>query len=166
MHTFDFNISHMPPPLRGLYYAWTSATSNGKSGNLNKLSLSPLSRDLDRLILTEVFRDCQGEIADFQFLYVSTAYGKSMADTVCGKRLSHLSDKGPDTEIWAAYTAIANRPDPMFGSLPYVGPLPGCTRTQELFLPTHDPDSNIEYIMNGVLLLDPVDTLKAQLDHT
>jgi hypothetical protein len=165
MHTFDFNISHMPPPLRGLYFAWSSATANGKGGNLNKLTLSPLSRDLDRLILTEVFRDPQGEITDFQFLYVSTAYGKAMGESVCGKRLSALSGKGPATEIWEAYRTIANRPEPMFVSLPYVGPLPGCSRTQELFLPAHDPETNVEYIMNGVLLSDPVDSLKAQLEH-
>lgn len=70
-----------------------------------------------------------------------------------GKRLSDLPGKGPGSEIWAAYEALATGQRPLLLRLPYKGPGAGIAETIEILLPLrHDEGTarDPQYVLSGV----------------
>ena len=153
MHTPLTSISGMTTRLRSLYYHWLTACDGDLPPRLSEIDLHRVNNGMDCLVLTEILRDAHCKAIDFQFVYIGKTIGAALSQDMAGRSLSTLRDKGPETQIWNAYCAIAADPTPHIVQLPYVGPDPTYKQTLELFLPLRDDHDTPRYVLVGVELL-------------
>lgn len=139
--------------LRDYYFLWDGARHGASSPSLSRLGLHRVPKSLDRLVMTEILRASDGEAVDFEFLYIGRAINGVLNEEQTGRRLSATPGRGPDSEIWEAYVAIARDPQPLIVELPYTGPDPRFSGTTEIFLPVDDDIGDPRFVMVGVELL-------------
>lgn len=141
MYTNDFTLADLPAPLRRLFLLW-QASDRGEGVRLRDMDLAELTTDLDCVVLTEIHRDAGPQTVDFEPAF----FGKSLRDKtrqpVIGRRLSQVAGRGPGSEMWEAYVALATANAPLLVRLPYDGPCTGIAHTLEVFLPLR-PDEGI-----------------------
>lgn len=138
--------------LRNLYFLWRSRHRDGQPPSLDRIGLHRIASDLDCLVVTEILRTPSGAPEDFEYLYIGRTLNGAVRREQTGQRLSENPQKRPGSQIWEAYTAIARDPRPLLVNLPYVGPDPRFSCTEELFLPLLDDDGTHRFVMVGVEL--------------
>ena len=150
MHQTLTSVSELTESLRGLYFFWLNAKENGQPPRLSRLNLHQAAVGMDRFVITEILRRPTGEIDDFQFIYVGRFVNGAMRQEMVGHRLRDDPERGPGSQIWAAYSTFGTAPEPHVVSLPYVGPNPTFCCTQELMLPLNDDDNTQRFVLVGV----------------
>ncbi|SMX33503.1 hypothetical protein [Maliponia aquimaris] len=138
--------------LRDLYFHWQRAHHRGTPPSLDRFGLHRVAAGLDCVVVTEILRSAEGIPEDFAFLYIGRTVNGVLRQELTGHRMSENPEKRPGSQIWAAYMAIAQDPRPLLVSLPYIGPDPRYSCTQEVFLPVHDDAGRHRFIVAGIEL--------------
>lgn len=149
-------LGDLSDSLRSLYLHWLSAHKREVPPRLSRLNLPLLAEEMNILVVTEILRGPSGCARDFRFLYLGRTIGEALHEDPTGHLLTDYGARGPGSQIWAAYAAIAADPRPHLVQLPYTGPDPAFDRTRELFLPLLDDADAPSFVLAGVeLRADP-----------
>lgn len=144
------SIRDLTSGLRGLHSHWQGAHVRDRAPSLTRFGLQRVAAALDKVVVTEILRGPDGRPEDFAFLYIGRSVNGALRHEQTGQRLSCHSHKGPGTQIWQAYMAIAQECKPLLVTLPYVGPDPKHCCTVELFLPLLGDAGEPRFVLVGI----------------
>lgn len=150
MYRTDFSLADLPATLRPLYLHWKARAHHGPP-QLDRFDLTRIPGGLDHVILTEILRDEDGTVRDFEAAFLGPDVRRHVDRASAGQPLTRLAERGPGTELWTIYSRFAAEGLPAIASVSVTGVEGAIERTEELFLPLAGKDHAVQYALVGVL---------------
>lgn len=92
-------------------------------------------KDLGHHAAHIVIMDIEYNPSDFVYRLIGSSVVENFQEDYTGKPLSLLPGKGPNSTIWACLEATAERREPLYKEVPYVGPNEKQDKLVSLYLP-------------------------------
>lgn len=106
---------------------------------------APLRRDIDVLHVPllmphAIFFDVQRDPLDFKYRLFGTAIRNMTIRDFTGMKMSEIEGRGPGSQIWTFLDEARAGREPVFHSVPYIGPKKDFVNLNNLFLPVLGDD--------------------------
>lgn len=140
----DQGLPKMSDEQQAFLTRWISRSADLDGGIPSRADFPPnkFAKLMSNVIVFDVLHDPM----DFHFRLMGTGVREYTHKDFTGKNLSDLVDKGPGSKRWTQLQTVVEKKEPLYDSLPYVGPRVSIKSATVLLVPMAKDYQNIDKV--------------------